>query len=566
MIIPSMKAADLSSRTRALLPSLVGFLFAVLAVVLLRTSGSLRGVVDALVFMGFDLDRAVLITALIAGAAAATLVAACGGHTAVAVLASIGATAAIFGATFARETRAAFAATGAAGTFDPLGWIVSVLTLIVAATIVGWAIAMLATIVRRFMVAAARDARATVRARPVAGARLARPVAAVATLILLVATIPVFGDMVNFAPDTHMRAGSASLAVHTGGGSGPDPSSGDAGSFSPGSTSSAAPSPSVDPSAATVDPSAATVDPGKLPGNLVAGPIAHSLITANAVATARPWAATIPTGTGSLTGIDLPAPWIQGYRSVAHTDVYTPPGYASNGTLYPVLYEVPHAINSWAKGVDITGMMDNLITSGAIPPMIVVFASEYGGPFRDTECADSYDGRVHFDTYMANQLVPYIDAHFQTIATPAARAVFGYSQGGYCSAALWSHHPNVFGSSVSFSGYFVSGIASIETVNAALPFGRNAAYEAAQSPIGVVPRLSADVRDHAFVILSAKSDDSFFGSQLRAYAAVLDRAHVPMAILPARLGHSWQTQRDQLPIVLELLAGRMVKLGVFGPA
>ena len=558
MTIPSMKAADLSSRTRALLPSLVGFLFAVLAVVLLRTSGSLHGVVDALVFMGFDLDRAVLITALIAGAAAATLVAACGGHTAVAVLASIGATAAIFGATFARETRAAFAATGAAGTFDPLGWIVSVLTLIVAATIVGWAVATLATIVRRFVVAAARDARATVGTRPVAGARLVRPVAAIATLILLVATIPVFGDMVNFAPDTHMRAGSASVAVPTRG-PGPDPSSGDAGSFSPGSASSAAPSPSV-------DPYAATVDPGKLPGKLVAGPIAHSLITANAVATARPWAATVPTGTGSLTGIDLPAPWIQGYRSVAHADVYMPPGYASNGTLYPVLYEVPHAINSWAKGVDIMGMMDNLITSGAIPPMIVVFASEYGGPFRDTECADSYDGRVHFDTYMANQLVPYIDAHFQTIATPAARAVFGYSQGGYCSAALWSHHPNVFGSSVSFSGYFVSGIASVETVNAALPFGRNAAYEAAQSPIGVVPRLSADVRDHAFVILSAKSDDSFFGSQLRAYAAVLDRAHVPMAILPARLGHSWQTQRDQLPIVLELLAGRMVKLGVFGPA
>ena len=129
MTIPSMKAADLSSRTRALLPSLVGFLFAVLAVVLLRTSGSLHGVVDALVFMGFDLDRAVLITALIVGAAAATVVTACGGHTVVAVLASIGATAAIFGATFARETRAAFAATGAAGTFDPPGWIVSVLTL-----------------------------------------------------------------------------------------------------------------------------------------------------------------------------------------------------------------------------------------------------------------------------------------------------------------------------------------------------------------------------------------------------------------------------------------------------
>lgn len=547
------------SRVRVLLPSLVGMLVAVLAVALLRTTGTFRGSVDALVIMGFDTDRAMLITALIAGALAAVLVAACGGHSAVAVLASIGATTAVFGKTFLRETRTAMASSGAAGVFDPLGWLGSVVTLVVAAVIVGWAAAMLTAIATRFVVTAAHDARASLRARPISAAGLIRPAIVVAILALLVATLPMFGDMVNYTPDAHMRSWGIPVAGLADGGSGPGPSTGSQTSSSPASES-----PSVGSPIPVTGAPSIVADPGHLPTDLTAGPVAGSLITANAVATGRPWAASVPTGPGQVTRIDLPAPWTHGSASVAIVDVYLPPGYDTSRTRYPVLYEAPYAMPAWDTGVGIRSMLDHLIDSGAIPPMVVVFASEFGGPYRDGECTDSLDKREQFDSYVAKQLVSYVDTHYRSIAAPAARTLFGDSQGGYCSVALWSHHPDVFDSAISFSGYFVSGVMSPQTRNAALPFGNNAAYEAAQSPMDIVPQMPTGVRDRSFVVLSAGYDQSLFASQLRTFAAVLDQARVPMAILPSRFGHSWQTPRDLLPTVLELIAGRMVKLGVFG--
>ncbi len=544
---------------RWLLPSLVGLLVAVVAIVVLRTSGSLRGSVDALVIMGFDVDRGILITGLIAGAIAALLVTVCAGHPAVAVLASAGASGAVFAKTFLRESSTAMAARGPAGIFDPVGWLASLAALIVVAVIVGWAATVLTATVRRFVVAAVADARDAVRVRPIGPSRLVRPLVVVATLVLLGATLPIFADMVNYTADAHMRSGGVPVAGLADGGVDTHPSPGPQRSSSPGSAS---PSGSPNPSASA--PSTPG-DPGHLPTDLVPGPVAGSLITGDVVTTRRPWVISVPTGPGQVSRIRLPAPWTQGSTTVAIVDVYLPPGYGTSSTRYPVLYEAPYAMPAWNTAIGVKSTLDALINSGAIPPIVVVFASEFGGPYRDAECSDSYDGREHFDTYVSKQLVSYMDAHYRTIAAPAARAMLGDSQGGYCSVALWSHHPDVFASAISFSGYFVSGIVSSSTRNASLPFGRNAAYEVAQSPINIVPQLPTAVRDRSFVVLSGGTDKSVFASQLRTFAAVLDAAHVPMALLTSPFGHSWQTARDLLPTALELLAGRMVNLGVFGP-
>jgi hypothetical protein len=39
-----------------------------------------------------------------------------------------------------------------------------------------------------------------------------------------------------------------------------------------------------------------------------------------------------------------------------------------------------------------------------------------------------------------------------------------------------------------------------------------------------------------------------------------------MAVIPTALGHSWEAARTLVPTMLELLAGRMVSLGVFAAA
>lgn len=537
---------DVGRRARGALPSVVGVAVAIVVVLALRLTGSLRGSEDALVIMGFDPDRARLLTALLAGALAAACVALADGHPALAVLVSVGAAAAVFGSTFARETQSAMDATGAQGTFDLGGWLLSVLTLLEAALVVGWAAGTLTGVVRRYATRALREAGASLRSRPPNVRGLLRALSLLVAATLLVATLPVFADMVNYAPDAHMRRA--------------EPLSGGL----PGVTAGSSPV-AVASGQSSLPPSVLRPNPSALPTGLVAGPLPGSLVSPGVLSTSRPWASSAPTGVGQLSRFELRGPWTRGVVSVARVDVYLPPGYGSGSTHYPVLYEVPYVLASWVKGVGIASMLDSLITSGAIPPMIMIFASTYGGPYPDSECADSYDGTEHFDSYMATELVPYMDAHYRTIASAPGRVLIGASQGGYCAAAVWSHHPTVFGGAVSFSGYFVAGVSSPETQNAARPFGGNAAYEASQSPIESVTHLSAEVALRSFVVLSADLGNAFFGQQLRAYAAALQAAGVPMAILPAPLGHSWQTQRAQLPGVLEMVAARMVQLGVLGP-
>jgi enterochelin esterase-like enzyme len=267
-----------------------------------------------------------------------------------------------------------------------------------------------------------------------------------------------------------------------------------------------------------------------------------------------------------VTSAALPAPWTGGIRSTIGIDVYLPPGYDGGSARYPVIFEGPDAIATWQNGMRLPGVLDSLITSGAIPPEIVVFVSDFGGPYADSECANSFDGTEWIDRFMATDLVQWVDTSFRTLATPASRATFGFSLGGYCAAALLAHHPDVFNSAVVLSGYFVSGIHSGTTPNSWRPFNNDPAIIAATSPMTVVPRIPSTLGSRLFVTMTADPTQGFYGPQMAQFAAALHSAGASMAIIPSTLGHSWDSARQFVPTMLEELAGRMVTLGVFGPA
>jgi enterochelin esterase-like enzyme len=209
--------------------------------------------------------------------------------------------------------------------------------------------------------------------------------------------------------------------------------------------------------------------------------------------------------------------------------------------------------------------MDGLITSGELPPSIVIFAAIEGGPYADPECSDSRDGTEWIDRWVSQTLVPWVDATFRTIPTPVARTVMGSSKGGYCAASLLTHHPDLFANGISLSGYFVAGLASPETIGADLVFGQDPAYEQSQSPMLLVAAIAPTVRRGMFMVLEADPQDHVFGSQMLAFARALDKGGVAEALFPTRLGHSWNADRVVLPSALRLVAARQVALGLFGP-
>jgi enterochelin esterase-like enzyme len=500
----------------------------------LLASGIAAQVVATLVVIGFSPDRSELINALILAGLGVALAALVFDRTWSGVLG--GAIGFVLGyhRTFDGETRAALSSSGAGGTFDPLGWLLSLATLAVTVIVVGWSVATLFRIARRHLVAAVHDLR-EFRHDPRRG-RLLRPAGVLGVTLALAVALPVLGDMLNYEPDVHMRQGAAAADALTGG------------------------------AAMSLPPDLPSLPPSDLLTGGILGPSASpgaSGATGSIVSTSRPWLAWRPTGAGTTTSLVVPAPW----GPSGATDplgIYLPPGYSASSTRhYPVLYEVPRSLAHWQTAMYIKSALDSLIDAGSIPPLIMVFAVENGGPYPDSECADSIDHREWFATWMANTVVPTIDSTYRTIRTAAARGVVGFSQGGFCSAMLASRFPTVFGTGIVFSGYFVAGIHSGETPNAGIPFGGDAAYEATFSPIQLCQRMAAAIREHLFFELSAAPTEPFFGPQYQAFARVLAGAGIPQALFPTPLGHAWAAVRTQFPTVLATWGERMAALNVF---
>lgn len=503
----------------------------VAAFALIRATGMIGATDDALGAMGFDPDRAELITALVAEAiviAAATIPR---GPSRWALFAGVIVAVDIFIGTFVRETAADLTAPPVGGHFDPLGWATTLVALTVVVVGLGSATSLLVGAARAAIATALGELRDVVRGR--AGPRRSiRPIASLAIAAVALATLPVFADMVNYDPDVRMIAGGAAAT-------GAAASVADASRGSVGATGSTSIFPSV----------GSPVVPGSGPGP--------------ALATDRPWLAWRPAGSGHMAYLSLPAPWTGGTSPTASVAVYTPPGYAGGDRRYPVLYELPFGVSAFENYIHIQEVLDNLITSGSIPATLVVFVSESGGPYPDSECIDSADGREWFERYVTGAVVPFVDTTYRTIARPEARALFGFSQGGYCAPMLLFRHPDVFSSAISFSGYFQAAIRSAQTPNAWRPYGGDPALITATSPIDEVTQLPSGVASSLFVAVSASPGDPFYGPQYRSFVTAAKARGVALALFPTPLGHSWRAVREQLSEVLATLAARETRAGIF---
>jgi glucoamylase len=115
--------------------------------------------------------------------------------------------------------------------------------------------------------------------------------------------------------------------------------------------------------------------------------------------------------------------------------VYLPPGPLDSRERYPVLYlqdGTDYYIRAHA-----TWVAGNLFAQKKVPPFIIVFVDP-ADRMKDYWASDS------FADFMGQELVPYIDRNFPTIADRDARALMGASLGGTISVWTWLRHPELF--------------------------------------------------------------------------------------------------------------------------
>lgn len=112
--------------------------------------------------------------------------------------------------------------------------------------------------------------------------------------------------------------------------------------------------------------------------------------------------------------------------------IYTPPGYENGSARLPVLYLLHgggDSDDSWGTVGRAGAILDNLTASGKAVPMIIVMpAGHISTEFRLTPGFRM--GHDAFNDDLENVVLPYVDAHYRTVADRDHRAIAGLSMGG----------------------------------------------------------------------------------------------------------------------------------------
>ncbi len=141
--------------------------------------------------------------------------------------------------------------------------------------------------------------------------------------------------------------------------------------------------------------------------------------------------------------------------------VYTPPNYErEQSKRYPVLY-LQHGGGEDETGWGSQGfaglIMDNLIAGGIARPFIVVMGNSYVPGAASPGRGPGGGGRggfnfSAFERVLIDDLIPFIDANYRTLADQPHRAMAGLSMGGMQTRAISLAHLDMFSHIGIFSG------------------------------------------------------------------------------------------------------------------
>jgi S-formylglutathione hydrolase FrmB len=138
--------------------------------------------------------------------------------------------------------------------------------------------------------------------------------------------------------------------------------------------------------------------------------------------------------------------------------VYLPPGYDDDeAKRYPSIYVIQGLtgqLDMWRNRFpfrrNFPELADELFASGGSPPAILVYVDCWtslgGSQFLDSPAT----GRYH--SYVCDEIVPWIDATYRTLAAPEHRGITGKSSGGYGAMVTPMLRPDLFGGLATHAG------------------------------------------------------------------------------------------------------------------
>ncbi|MBA3947941.1 MAG: esterase [Herpetosiphonaceae bacterium] len=151
--------------------------------------------------------------------------------------------------------------------------------------------------------------------------------------------------------------------------------------------------------------------------------------------------------------------------------IYTPPHYGATTDRLPVVYLFRGHEREWInahedpsrQGKTVIDVYEELLAQESVGPMLLVFPgissddNQWSGMLTNGRAANlpwvkGKLGSGRWEDYFLNDLMPYVDSCYRT--NPQARAVDGFSLGGFMAVKIAAQHPGRFQSVGAYDGLY----------------------------------------------------------------------------------------------------------------
>ena len=223
--------------------------------------------------------------------------------------------------------------------------------------------------------------------------------------------------------------------------------------------------------------------------------------------------------------------------------IYTPPGYESGNSSYPVLYLL-HGMGgdeeAWPTLGRATQIIDNLIAGGKAKPMIIVMpngnVAQEAAPGESSEgfykpafrLPNTMDGKYE-ETFI--DIINFVDKNYRTVRNKSGRAIAGLSMGGFHSFHISRYYPDTF----DYVGLFSAAIMPNENVKS-----------------GVYENIDETLLKQKQNGIGIGKDDFLYQANTD-FRKKLDGMNFKYAYRESEGGHTWRNWRVYLSEFLPLL-------------
>jgi enterochelin esterase-like enzyme len=150
---------------------------------------------------------------------------------------------------------------------------------------------------------------------------------------------------------------------------------------------------------------------------------------------------------GSLVDVAYPSSATKRVAKANRLAIYTPPGYnPKRAAPYPTLY-LSHGYGGnevdWSTTGDASNILDNLIDSGQVKPMVVVMTNFNG--FAETCISNVVAWTADYTRDLIDNVIPFVQARYNVSRGASQRGFAGLSCGGDLASSLLFNHMDEFG-------------------------------------------------------------------------------------------------------------------------